>query len=168
MEITIEKLIYGGEGLAHHDGSTVFVPFVLPAERVRGTPVEQKKKFVRARVGKALQAFAGARDAALPALRRLRRLRLPAHSLRGAAQIQKRNSARDAAAARAIEWPGEIAAHASPPWGYRNRAQWKIRPLERRRGSTANGGRNSESAIFARIRRLSARWRIARFFRRCF
>src|SRR5271154_6362344 len=54
MDITIEKLIYGGEGLAHHEGSTVFVPFVLPAERVAVEPVEQKKKFVRARVEKLL------------------------------------------------------------------------------------------------------------------
>src|SRR5580693_4359125 len=50
MEITIEKLVYGGEGLAHHEGSTVFVPFVLPTERVDAAPVEQKKKFVRARL----------------------------------------------------------------------------------------------------------------------
>ena len=50
MDVTIEKLIYGGDGLAHHEGSTVFVPFVLPAERVAVSPVEQKKKFVRARV----------------------------------------------------------------------------------------------------------------------
>ena len=27
MDVTIEKLIYGGEGLAHYEGSTVFVPF---------------------------------------------------------------------------------------------------------------------------------------------
>ena len=50
MEITVEKLVYGGDGLAHHDGATVFLPFVLPAERVSATAVEQKKKFVRARV----------------------------------------------------------------------------------------------------------------------
>src|SRR6202451_4892594 len=56
MDVTIEKLIYGGDGLAHHHGSTVFFPFVLPAERVAVSPVEQKKKFVRARVDKLLAA----------------------------------------------------------------------------------------------------------------
>ena len=55
MDVTIEKLIYGGDGLAHHDGSTVFIPFVLPAERVAAVSVEQKKKFVRARVEKLLE-----------------------------------------------------------------------------------------------------------------
>ena len=33
--LSIEKLIYGGEGLAHADGNTVFVPYVLPGEQVR-------------------------------------------------------------------------------------------------------------------------------------
>jgi 23S rRNA (uracil1939-C5)-methyltransferase len=28
-----------------------------------------------------------------------------------------------------VDWPGEITTHASPPWAYRNRAQWKVRPL---------------------------------------
>jgi 23S rRNA (uracil1939-C5)-methyltransferase len=54
MEIKIEKLIYGGDGLAHHDGATVFVPYVLPEERVAVSPVEQKKKFVRARMDRVL------------------------------------------------------------------------------------------------------------------
>ena len=56
MDITIEKLIYGGEGLAHHDGATIFVPLVLPAELVVVEAVEQKKKFVRGRVERILSA----------------------------------------------------------------------------------------------------------------
>ncbi len=98
LDITIEKLIYGGEGLAHHDGSTVFVPFVLPAERVAVEAVEQKKKFVRGRVERILQAAPERVDGALPAFRGLRRVRLPAHSLRGAAEIQERDFARNIAA----------------------------------------------------------------------
>ena len=58
MDITIEKLIYGGDGLAHHEGSTVFVPFVLPAERA-AAPVEQKKKFIRARLERLIDQSAG-------------------------------------------------------------------------------------------------------------
>src|SRR3989449_9059456 len=50
MDIKIEKLVYGGEGLGHHDGHTVFVPFVLPDEVVSVRPTDQKKKFVRGRV----------------------------------------------------------------------------------------------------------------------
>ncbi len=100
MDVTIEKLIYGGDGLAHHDGSTVFIPFVLPAERVAAVPVEQKKKFVRARVEQLIEPSPRTHSAALPSFRRLRRLQLSAHSLRSSAAIQNRNSTRDVAAHR--------------------------------------------------------------------
>ena len=33
--LSIEKLLYKGDGLAHAGGNTVFVPFVLPGEQVR-------------------------------------------------------------------------------------------------------------------------------------
>jgi len=35
--VSIEKLVYGGDGLAHAGERTVFVPFVLPGEEVRVT-----------------------------------------------------------------------------------------------------------------------------------
>jgi 23S rRNA (uracil1939-C5)-methyltransferase len=130
LDITIEKLIYGGEGLAHHDGSTVFVPFVLPAERVVVETVEQKKKFVRGRVERILQA-APERVAA----------RCPHFGICGGcdyqhipyeAQLQFKAEILRETLRRIgkIEWAGEITAHGSPPWAYRNRAQWKVRPLE--------------------------------------
>ena len=34
FELTIEKLVYGGEGLGRRDGQVVFTPYVLPGERV--------------------------------------------------------------------------------------------------------------------------------------
>jgi 23S rRNA (uracil1939-C5)-methyltransferase len=136
MELTIEKLIYGGEGLAHHDGSTVFVPFVLPAERVSAAAIEQKKKFVRARVERILEPSA---DRAAP--------RCPHFGVCGGCDYQ--HIPYDAQLRYKIEilretlrrigrvdWPKEIVAHASPPWGYRNRAQWKIRPVENGAGSS--------------------------------
>jgi 23S rRNA (uracil1939-C5)-methyltransferase len=131
MEITIEKLIYGGEGLGHHNGSTVFVPFVLPAERVSASPVEQKKKFVRARVERVLD----------PSPERVVPLcphfgvcggcdyqHAPYESqLRYKAAILRETLGRIGR----IDWPGEIVEHASPPWGYRNRAQWRVRQIDR-------------------------------------
>ena len=130
MDITIEKLIYGGEGLGHHDGSTVFVPFVLPAERVSAEPVEQKKKFVRARMERVLD----------PSPERVAP-RCPHFGVCGGCDYQhapyESQLRYKAAILREtlgrigrIEWPGEITEHASPPWGYRNRAQWKVRSIE--------------------------------------
>lgn len=47
--VNIEKLIYGGDGLARlPDGRAVFVPFVLPGEEVSLNIIEEKPRFARA------------------------------------------------------------------------------------------------------------------------
>src|SRR5215471_13553218 len=46
--LSIEKLVYGGEGLAHAEGNTVFVPFVLPGEQVRASVRTRKKTLIHA------------------------------------------------------------------------------------------------------------------------
>jgi 23S rRNA (uracil1939-C5)-methyltransferase len=54
MKLKIEKLVYGGDGLArlpadeHGPGKTVFVHFVLENEEVEGKFTEQKPGFARA------------------------------------------------------------------------------------------------------------------------
>ena len=61
MILTIDKLIYGGNGLARlpaddkGPGKAVFLPFVLEGERVEAEITEQKPGFARARaeLGKA-------------------------------------------------------------------------------------------------------------------
>jgi 23S rRNA (uracil1939-C5)-methyltransferase len=130
LEITIEKLIYGGEGLAHHEGSTVFVPFVLPAERVAVEAVEQKKKFVRGRVERILQAAPERVAAQCPhfgACGGCDYQHIPYEAqLKFKADILRETLLRIGK----VEWAGEITTHGSPPWAYRNRAQWKVRPLE--------------------------------------
>src|SRR5215813_9302433 len=50
IEVRIEKLVYGGEGLARHEGHAVFAPFVLPGETVAIEPLERRKKFIRGRL----------------------------------------------------------------------------------------------------------------------
>jgi 23S rRNA (uracil1939-C5)-methyltransferase len=150
MDVKIEKLIYGGEGLAHHDGATVFVPFVLPGEQVAIAPVEQKKKFVRARMDRVIAP--SPERVAAPC---------PHFGVCGGCDYQhipyeaqlkyKTDILRETLRRLGrIEWAGEISAHASPPWGYRNRAQWKVRPL--RKGNAAAdssflGGRSFSSDI---------------------
>ena len=137
MDVTIEKLIYGGDGLAHHDGSTVFVPFVLPAERAAILPTEQKKKFIRARLERVLDV-SPERIAS----------RCPHFGVCGGcdyqhipyeAQLKYKTDILRETLRRIgrIEWLGEITVHASKPWNYRNRAQWKVRPLKDSSGDAA-------------------------------
>ena len=148
MDITIEKLIYGGEGLAHHEGATVFVPFVLPGERAAIEAVEQKKKFVRGRVEQILQA-SPERIAA----------RCPHFGVCGGcdyqhipyeAQLRYKSEILRETLRRLgkIEWTGEIVNHASSsPWAYRNRAQWKVRPLEAESAEGGDGGAASSDKL---------------------
>ncbi|MFZ3218173.1 MAG: 23S rRNA (uracil(1939)-C(5))-methyltransferase RlmD [Candidatus Acidiferrales bacterium] len=147
MDITIEKLIYGGEGLAHHDGSTVFVPFVLPAERVAVAAVEQKKKFVRARVEQILQAAperAAARCPHFGVCGGCDYQHIPCEvQLKFKTEILRETLRRIGR----IEWAGEITAHGSPAWGYRNRAQWKVRPLEAAGEEAAEPGADGKARL---------------------
>ena len=48
LDLTIEKLVYGGEGLSRVDGEVVFTPFVLPGEVVQVAPPASKKHAQRA------------------------------------------------------------------------------------------------------------------------
>jgi 23S rRNA (uracil1939-C5)-methyltransferase len=48
VELTVDKLVAGGDGLAFHEGKAVFVPFALPGERIRARLVEERKDFARA------------------------------------------------------------------------------------------------------------------------
>ena len=128
MDVTIEKLIYGGDGLAHHEGSTVFVPFVLPAERVAVSPVEQKKKFVRARVDKLLAASPQRTTPPCPHFGVCGGCNYQHIPYEAQAQYKADILRETLRRIGRIDWIGEIKTHASPPWGYRNRAQWKIRP----------------------------------------
>jgi len=66
LELTIEKLVTGGEGLARHDGQAVFVPLAATGDRVRVHVTESKKNFVRAEIDEILEAGPGRREAPCP------------------------------------------------------------------------------------------------------
>ncbi len=44
IQVTIEKLVLGGYGLAHHNGQVVFVPFSAPGDTLDVKVTSQKKK----------------------------------------------------------------------------------------------------------------------------
>lgn len=54
IEVTIEKLVFGGEGLAHYEGKACFVEGALPGERVVARVTADKKNFLKARLVKIL------------------------------------------------------------------------------------------------------------------
>ncbi len=140
MEVRIEKLVYGGDGLAHQDGHTVFVPLVLPGELVEIDASARKKKFIRGRLERVVEPSKERVAAPCPHYGRCggcQYQHMPYDAqIRYKADILRETLGRIGR----IQWTGTIATHASPPFGYRNRAQWKLRPnQEGAAGSAAIG-----------------------------
>ncbi len=55
MRLTIEKLVYGGSGLARTDKGVIFVPRTAPGDVVEAEITEQKKDYATARLVKVLE-----------------------------------------------------------------------------------------------------------------
>ena len=126
FEVTVEKLVYGGDGLARLQGRVVFAPFVLPGERVRAAPDREKPGMVQARTLEVLEPSA---ERVAP--------KCPVFGRCGGCHYQHAPYAYQLAAKRTIlveelrrlgkiSPPGEIAVVSGEPWAYRNRVQLHI------------------------------------------
>jgi 23S rRNA (uracil1939-C5)-methyltransferase len=132
LQLTIEKLIYGGEGLARlptddrGPGKAVFVPFVLPGEKVEATLREQKPSFARAHADKILDASPRRIQPRCPYFQNCGGCHYQhatyEHQLEIKAAILKENLRRIAK----IELGTELKIHPSPPWNYRNRTRLQV------------------------------------------
>ncbi len=132
MLLSIEKLVYGGDGLARTPADAegrsmaVFLPFVLPGERVEAEMRQEKPGFAR---GTATQLFDPSPDrvsASCPYFQQCggcqyqhikyeKQLEFKAAILRETLQrIAK------------LELKAELRVHASPPWNYRNRTRLRV------------------------------------------
>ena len=49
MEVQIEKWVYGGAGLARHEGRVVMVPYVMPGERIEVESIREKPGMIEGR-----------------------------------------------------------------------------------------------------------------------
>jgi 23S rRNA (uracil1939-C5)-methyltransferase len=125
--LSIEKLVYGGDGLAHTDGNTVFVPYVLPGEEVRATTKSKKKKLIWAELLEVTSASKEREKARCPHFQTCggcHYQHIPAaEQLRLKKEILRETLSR----LGAISWDGAIQEHSAEPYGYRNRAQWAVR-----------------------------------------
>ncbi len=151
MEVKIEKLVYGGEGLARHEGQTVFVPFVLPDEVVSVRLIDRKKKFIRGRVQQVLTPSPQRTSPPCPhfgVCGGCDYQHIPYDAqLEYKVEILRETLRRIGR----VEWQGPIAAHASPPFGYRNRAQWKVRPSAEA-GKSAIGYFQAGSSVLCAVK----------------
>jgi 23S rRNA (uracil1939-C5)-methyltransferase len=133
LELTIEKLIYGGDGLArlpadeHGPGKAVFAPFVLEGERIEASLLEQRRSFARGRADAILQASPHRVEPSCPYFLRCGGCHYQhanyEHQLEIKAAVLKENLRRTAK----LELRTSVTIHPSPPWKYRNRTRLKVR-----------------------------------------
>jgi 23S rRNA (uracil1939-C5)-methyltransferase len=126
FEATVEKLVYGGDGLARLEGRVVFAPFVLPGERIRVQTWREQPGLLRAQTLEVLEPAPERVAAPCPVFGRC-----------GGCHYQHAPYEYQLSAKRDIlvdqlrrlgkmEPPETIVVAAAEPWGYRNRAQLHI------------------------------------------
>jgi 23S rRNA (uracil1939-C5)-methyltransferase len=132
LQLQIEKLVYGGDGLARlpaddkGPGKTVFLPFVVPGENVEATLAETRPGFARARLDQILTPSAERIPPDCPYFGscggcQYQHIAYVAQ-LRYKAEILRETLRRTAK----LDLQSEISIHAGEPWRYRNRTRMHV------------------------------------------
>jgi 23S rRNA (uracil1939-C5)-methyltransferase len=127
LRLSIEKLVYGGDGLAHADGNTVFVPYVLPGEQVRTAAKSKKKKLMWAEL---LEVISPAKERIKAKCAHFQKCGgCHYQHISAVEQIRLKKEILRETLSRlgGITWDVAIVEHFAEPYGYRNRAQWAVR-----------------------------------------
>ncbi len=131
MQVQIEKLVYGGQGLGRVDGRVALVPFVAPGETVEVEAVRAKKGLIE---GRAVDWVSKSSDRVEPSC--------PVFGVCGGCHYQHLSYGRQLESKRLIlletlarvgkiTWDGPVETVAGEPWGYRNRTQLRVAKRDR-------------------------------------
>jgi 23S rRNA (uracil1939-C5)-methyltransferase len=134
--LTIEKLIYGGDGLARLPatapgedrgrGKAIFVPLVLAGEKIEATLTEEKSGFARARAESIVEASPHRVEPDCQYFGRCGGCHYQHASYTHQVEIKKEILRENLRRIAKIELQSEIEVHPSPPWNYRNRSRLQI------------------------------------------
>lgn len=130
IEVGIEKLVAGGEGLARYEGIPIFVPRSAPGDRLRVRLTERKPDYGRAEILQVLTPGPGRREPPCPYFAECGGCDL--QHLEDGLQVQyKAEAAREAItrlAGLALPTPAFVVGEA---WGYRLRTRLQVGRTER-------------------------------------
>jgi len=127
LTVSIEKLVYGGDGLAHADGNTIFVPYVMPGEEVLVRPKSKKKTTMWAELAGVSVASKERQKAKCPHFQKCGGCSYQHISAGEQLRLKKEILRETLSRIGGITWQGAIAEHTAEGYGYRNRAQWGVR-----------------------------------------
>lgn len=124
--ISIEKLVYGGQGLGRLNGRVVLAPFVLPGETARVRVEAEKPGLLEAALEEVVTPAPGRVAAACPFFYRCGGCQYQ-HAAYEVQLEQKREIVREVLArVGKVQAPEEIGIVSGEPWHYRNRTQLHI------------------------------------------
>ena len=135
MLLNIEKLIYGGDGLARlpadarGKGKAVFVPFVLAGEKIEAALTEEKPGFARAQASAIVQPAPQRVSAPCPHFGRCGGCHYQHTTYQHQLEIKREILLENLRRIAKLELQCEIEVHPSPPWNYRNRSRLQVRTL---------------------------------------
>ena len=124
--LTIEKLVYGGEGLARLEGKVVLMPFVLPGEVVRAETERAKNDLWRGRLIEVLQPSPSRIAPGCPYFSAAAAASISTSIIRSSWSKSARSCARCCSAWARSNLRARSAMVSGEPWQYRNRVQLHI------------------------------------------
>jgi 23S rRNA (uracil1939-C5)-methyltransferase len=138
--LNIEKLIYGGDGLARLPagspankdrgrGKAVFIPFVLAGENIEAALTEEKPGFARASAEAIVQPSPHRVPPPCPHFTRCGGCHYQHATYEHQLEIKKEILRENLRRIAKLELKCEIQVHPSPPWNYRNRSRLQVRTL---------------------------------------
>jgi len=131
--LNIEKLIYGGDGLARLPaddrgrGKAVFVPFVLAGEKIEAAITEEKPGFARAQATAIIEPSPHRIPPPCPYFSRCGGCHYQHAGYEHQLEIKKEILHENLRRIAKLELECEIQLHPSPPWNYRNRSRLQMR-----------------------------------------
>jgi 23S rRNA (uracil1939-C5)-methyltransferase len=125
LQLQIEKLIYGGDGLSRVDGEVFFTPFVLPGEIVEAERLETRKQVPRTRLVRVETPAAERVTAPCPFFGPCGGCQYQHATYEAQLRIKRDILAETLQRVGKIEFdPARITIESAEPFGYRNRAQF--------------------------------------------
>jgi 23S rRNA (uracil1939-C5)-methyltransferase len=125
LDVTIEKSVYGGLGLARHGGLVVLVPKALPGERLRVRLTRVGKGYARADATETLAGAVDGRPSPCPFFPSCGGCSF--QHLDYAAQLRLKEAVlRESLSRGRVRWDGPIPIEASPEQGWRTRAAFHV------------------------------------------
>jgi 23S rRNA (uracil1939-C5)-methyltransferase len=136
--LNIEKLIYGGDGLARLPagppnnkdrgrGKAVFVPFVLGGEKIEAAITEEKSGFARAHASLIVEPSPSRVPPPCSYFAHCGGCHYQHSTYEHQLEIKKEILRENLRRIAKLELQCEIQVHPSPPWNYRNRSRLQVR-----------------------------------------